>query len=284
MSSSRAITLAHAEEVLRAQEILTEVPEKRGVEIIVVEMDGSMIPVVEMKAPPADNQEKIDLRTTRKTNWKEARLCLAHPKDSVTPVYAATIGTPEQAGDQLLNCAIRAGLGTNTKVHGLGDGAPWIADQVALKFGLQANYTIDFYHVCDYLSAAGDVCAKQDKKLWMAEQQSRMKEGRCSEVLEILKPYLENESVKTKDAPVRSCHQYIENRPGQFEYQLALEAGLPIGSGEVEGGHRHVIQDRLKLSGAWWKMENAQSMLAMRVLRANGGWEEYWSNRPTNTA
>jgi hypothetical protein len=31
---------------------------------------------------------------------------------------------------------------------------------------------------------------------------------------------------------------------------------LPIGSGEIESGHRYVFQNRLKISGAWWKMEN----------------------------
>ena len=283
MSSSRVITLNHAREVFKAQEIRRDIPESPGVEVLIAEMDGSMIPVVEMSAP-ADRDEKTDLRTTRKVDWKEARLCLAHPKDSVTPVYGATIGTPEDAGDHLLNCAIRAGLGAHTKVHGVGDGATWIADQVSLKFGVQGKYLVDFYHVCDYLSAAGNVCAKQDKKSWMDEQKQRMKDGRCSEVLESIQPHLESESVSSKDAPVRACHRYFVNRPGQFDYRGAIDAGLPIGSGEIESGHRHVIQDRLKLSGAWWKHQNAESMLAMRVCRANADWEAYWGARADNAA
>jgi hypothetical protein len=40
----------------------------------------------------------------------------------------------------------------------------------------------------------------------------------------------------------------------------------------------YVFQNRLKISGAWWKMENLRKMIALRVLRANGGWEDYWSN------
>jgi predicted RecB family nuclease len=48
--------------------------------------------------------------------------------------------------------------------------------------------------------------------------------------------------------------------------------------GEIESGHRYVFQNRLKISGAWWKMENLRKMIALRVLRANGGWEDYWSN------
>lgn len=282
-SSSRVITLSYAEEVFKTQEIRRDIPESPGVEVLIAEMDGSMIPIVETSVP-VDRGEKTDLRTSRKLDWKEARLCLAHPKDSVTPVYGATIGTPDEAGDQLLNCAIRAGLGANTKVHGLGDGVPWIADQVSLKFGLQGSYLIDFYHVCDYLSAAGDVWAKGDKNSWIDEQKQHMKAGCSSEVLEILQPHLESESVKNKDAPVRACHRYITNCPGQFNYKCAIEGGLPIGSGEVEGGHRHVIQDRLKLSGAWWKLKNAQFMLAMRVLKANGDWDVYWSSQTDKAA
>jgi hypothetical protein len=48
-------------------------------------------------------------------------------------------------------------------------------------------------------------------------------------------------------------------------------------TGEVEGGHRRAIQKRLKLSGAWWKEENAEKMLALRVIRANDEWQSYWS-------
>lgn len=276
-SSSRVITLSHAEKVLKTQEIETDIPGRGGVGILIAEMDGSMIPIVETNAFVADNGEKPDLRTVRKLEWKEARLCLVHPQDSVTPVYGATIGTPEESGNQLLNCAIRAGLGTDTKIHGVGDGAPWIADQFSLKFGFQGAYLVDFYHVCDYLSAAGQICAQQEKKSWMEEQKQRLKGGRTSEVLEDLKPHLEGESVKSKDAPVRACYRYIDNRPGQFEYKSAIAAGLPIGSGEVESGHRYIIQNRLKLAGAWWKIENARSMLAIRVIRANGNWETYWN-------
>ncbi len=58
------------------------------------------------------------------------------------------------------------------------------------------------------------------------------------------------------------------------------EKGLPIGSGEIESAHRYVIQERLKLPGAWWKAENVDSMLALRVVRANDQWDEYWDNLP----
>ena len=72
-------------------------------------------------------------------------------------------------------------------------------------------------------------------------------------------------------AAIKLYEQAVQN-------QGALEAGLPIGSGEVESGNRSVIQARLKRSGAWWKEENAEEMLALRTLRASGQWESYWAD------
>jgi len=68
------------------------------------------------------------------------------------------------------------------------------------------------------------------------------------------------------------------NRSGQFNYPDAIERGLPIGSGKVESGHRHVIQERLKISDAWWKTENVGKRLALRTTRANGNWNDYWAS------
>jgi hypothetical protein len=53
---------------------------------------------------------------------------------------------------------------------------------------------------------------------------------------------------------------------------------LPIGSGEIESGHRYGFQNRLNIAGGWWEMENLKNMIALRVLRANLGWEDYCSN------
>lgn len=274
------ITEKHGEKVAVLQEHLHEIPEIKGAECVVAEMDGSMIPLV---TTGQSDSGCHDRRKDRRLEWKEARLTLAHPKGSVSPVYGVTLGGPDEAGDVLLDCAIRAGLGVETQVHCVGDGAPWIADQVSRVFGLQADYLIDFYHMCEYLAAAAPVCAPEAKKEWIEQQQMNMKDNQVGRVLETLEKHMEPEAAE-KESPVRKCHQYIKNRPNQFDYKGALDADLPIGSGEVEGGHRYVIQDRLKRPGAWWKRENANSMLALRVLRANDGWDAYWNSKIQHAA
>ena len=46
----------------------------------------------------------------------------------------------------------------------------------------------------------------------------------------------------------------------------------------IAGAHRHVLQKRLKLSGAWWKKRNLKHMVALRILRANKQWDHYWND------
>ena len=60
----------------------------------------------------------------------------------------------------------------------------------------------------------------------------------------------EPDSIPNEQAPVRACQRTIAHRPGQFAYVAAIAAHRPMGSGEVESAHRHVIQKRLELPGA----------------------------------
>ncbi|MFI3135227.1 MAG: UPF0236 family protein [Methylococcaceae bacterium] len=220
-----------------------------------------------------------DKRKNKKLQWSEARLALVHEQGSVTPKFEATFGgSVDDAGLALLNCAIAAGFGTNTHVHGVGDGAPWIADQTKAKFGAQSSYLVDFFHVCEYLAAASKTCAPDNHKVWTETQKNLLKKNDHTIVIKHLAEYLEAEDVQSEKAPVRACYRYLSNRIDQLDYKGALEKGLPIGSGEIESAHRYVIQQRLKLAGAWWKAANVQPMLALRVVRANGDWEKYWGN------
>ena len=61
------------------RKVQTDIPEKPGLEVLIAEIDGCMVPIVETAAA-IDSSEKIDRRKSRKVEWKEARLCLAHPQ------------------------------------------------------------------------------------------------------------------------------------------------------------------------------------------------------------
>jgi hypothetical protein len=161
-------------------------------------------------------------------------------------------------------------------VHCVGDAAAWIINQVEQCFGEQASYLVDFFHVSEYLSEAAEEIAGEKKREWLKRQQEKMKQNRTSEVIERLREGASKQKKEESESAVQVCRRYLTNHEQYLDYKRAIEKGLPIGSGEIEGGHRWVIQKRLKLSGAWWKEENAEKMLALRVVRANNEWQPYW--------
>jgi hypothetical protein len=274
-SSVRGRTLAHAKAIGAVEH---EAPKRPG-ETLVTEMDGTMLPIVETKTGPG-----LDGRKGKQLSWREARLCFARPLDAVDAVYGATLGTVQIAGLLWQQVARAAGLSSQTLVHGLGDGAPWIVSTFQEQFGAgkdsRATYTIDFHHVSDYLAAAALVLAPERNKDWLHEQQELLLQNEVSHVLNTLA--LKREPAEQKEAPVRSAHGYISQRQYYMDYAGARAAGLPIGSGEVESGHKHVLQKRLKIAGAWWRERNAEVMLHLRTVRANGDWGKYWAEVAKN--
>ena len=279
-STIQRITFGHAQALFEAGQARGDFPETPGLcKEIIAETDGGMIPIV------VPDTSQTDKRKGKTLLWREAKISLAHAKGRVTPVYAATIeGGVEGAGRQLLACTVRVGFGVGSHVHVVGDGAPWIVGQVALQFGTQGSYLIDFYHACEYLcdAAKGLTSDPAAQAAWIEAQKDALKTGRLDSTLQALARHLEPPEVADDRAPVRRCHRYLSQRRDQLNYQDALARDLPIGSGEIESAHRYIAQQRLKRPGAWWLVEHAEYMLALRVTRRNGDWEGYWAKLGKN--
>lgn len=272
-SAVASITENHAMQMLNNQEISNELSDDTGVDIIVAETDGTMVPIVEI-----DSSKTGDKRKTRSVKWKEARLCIVRVWNTVSPLFRATMGSVDDVGDLLLDAAIEAGMGSKTRIHGVGDGAKWIRDQFERVFSKHASYLLDFYHVCEYLSSAAKSAFPDCDKEWYARNKKRLKRNQHKAVLKDLANHVEATSLPNEQAPVRACYRYLSSRQDQLDYEGARAAGLPIGSGEIESSHRFVIQKRLKIPGAWWTEENAAGMIALRVVRCNGKWDHYWKD------
>lgn len=270
-STVRKITERHGAQMRAQQDQELELGPMPGCPQQIGEIDGSMVPIVTSDPAAGDKRKQKTLQ------WQEARLVMVHAHGSVTPKFAATFGRRvEESGQALRACAMAAGFGPNTQLHGIGDGAPWIAEQFTTTFGPQASYLVDFYHVCDYLAEAAPICAPTTPHAWLETQKQQLKNNAVAEVLTQLREYVEAEEIENDHAPVRACVRYLSNRLSHLDYQGALAKGLPIGSGEIESAHRYVIQQRLKLPGAWWKADQVEPMLALRVVRANEDWDKYW--------
>jgi hypothetical protein len=260
----RRHTLRHGKAIASLSDEAVNRPAKQ----LLTQMDGSMIPVME----PGRG---ADRRKAKQLYWREVRLCLARAADREQACYGATLGSSEVAGWLWQQVAQMAGLTEQSKVHGVGDGAPWIVEKFTDYFGDQGTYLIDFWHVSEYLGAAAEKIARPGKAVaWRHRQQGRLLENKVPQVLRSLREHCEPE--ESDEAPVRAAWAYITERAKHLDYAGSRKQRLPIGSGEVEGAHRHVIQERLKLSGCWWKETNASCMLNLRTARANDLWAKYW--------
>jgi len=270
-SAVRSVTLEHAQ---RAREQLEKeyaqsfrVLPNVGAEQVIAQTDGTMICTVE----PGKRKGK------RPRDWKEMRLVGAQAKDSATTTYGATFGNVEGVGRRLGHCTREAGWGLNSQIHAVGDGAEWIRLQCGEVFGKQGTFLCDFFHVSEYLAAAAEGSQGGKADQWRRTQQKRLKRGALKKVIETLAEHLESEGTPEEESPVRNAHRYLTNRTDCLDYPKAIELGLPIGSGMIESGHRHVLQARLKKAGAAWLRGHADQIAHLRVLRANRQWESLWN-------
>jgi len=270
-SAVREATLENAQ---RAQQILEKEYDesfralpKVGAEYVVAEADGSMVCTVGSGTG----------KGKRPREWKEIRLAAAQAQGSTETVYAATFGEVGQLGRRWGHCARRAGRGLNSQVHAVGDGAEWIRLQTQEVFGSSGTFLCDFYHVSEYLAEAAPTCRAKAPDQWRRTQQKRLTRGALNKVIDALSEHLEAPDTPEELAPVTNAHRYVTNRTDCLDYPRALRLDLPIGSGMIESGHRHVLQARLKKAGAAWLLPNADSIANLRVLRANGQWLTLWN-------
>ena len=270
-SAVRAATLQHAQ---RARQQLEEEYRKpfrtlpaMGAAQVIAQADGTLLRTV-APGPRAGPKPR---------EWKEIRLTAAQALGKVETFYAATFGSIQEVGRRWGHCARAAGWGLNSQVHALGDGAEWIRLQTAEVFGKQGTFTCDFFHVSEYLGDAAVGCRARAPDQWRRTQQARLKRGAAEKVIQTLAEHLEPEGTPEEETPVRNGHRYLSNRIDCLDYPRALRLGLPIGSGLIESGHRHVLQARLKKAGAAWRIDHADQIANLRVLRANGQWLNLWN-------
>lgn len=269
-SQVRIITCRHGARMEDETHLAVRMPDE-GVSQMIGQADGTMIPIVHIKPGGGDGRKRREL------SWREAKLSMVRVAGKQRGRYGASLGSVAEVGQLWRKTAIEAGMGANTKLHCVGDGALWIVGQVAEQFGHQASYLVDFYHVSEYLAEAGaGMVAKDQVKDWLKLQQRRLKANQVEEVTNELKSQSEPTEIADEEAVIRKCIKYVENKRNNLDYKGAIAAGLPIGSGEIESGHRTVVQARLKKAGAWWREETAEKMLALRTCRANEEWGSYW--------
>jgi hypothetical protein len=156
-----------------------------------------------------------------------------------------------------------------------------IQDQAARR-GVAVTIVIDFIHVLEYLwDAAWCFHPPRDPAIeaWVTAQGLDILHGRVPAVIARIQdlaaahpPRPGSEHAKI----IRKTLSYLGNKQPYLDYPRALANGWPIATGVIEGACRHLVGDRMGITGARWSTDGAQAILWLRAIRANGDLDAYW--------
>ena len=253
-----------------------------------VEFDGGMIPVATLEPIPTPAGQEPELTKVRglpkrrkDCRWEEAKLGLVQvPGEAEGRLYSVR-PTAELDGSfqDLFALACIRGWTEETQVRGLADGAKHIRPRMADAFhACPFRFILDRPHAKEHLAEAGGELEKlggQPKDIWAAAALEKLEDGRALEVVAELR----TASMRADNDTLRREADYFERNRDAVAYKLYREQGWSTASSEVESGHRSVIQVRLKLAGTWWHPDNVPNILALRMIKANGWWDEYWQQQ-----
>lgn len=246
---------------------------RRGASELLVEMDGCEIRTVKCESI-RDTETKEIIRRVRELEWREVRVGLAGRLESARRTYVARLGSYAEVGQELFRAAIIEGLSPLTKVIGVADGGHGLREELELHFP-NLQFILDKTHLVSHLYETGEALQYEGRKRerWVRKKVEQISAGKVRNVVGELR------------GKEKSCERagrlraYLERFQDAVCYDRFKAAGYPIGSGEVESAHRYIPQKRLKIPGASWKPETINKMLALRFIRANGWWAEFWQQR-----
>jgi hypothetical protein len=151
----------------------------------------------------------------------------------------------------------------------------------AAKRAVEVTVVLDLIHVLEYLWKAawcffeqGD----QQAEKWVAERALSILSGNSSDVAAGIRRTCTLRHLSQKERlRADKCADYLIAKRSLLHYDDYLSAGFPISTGVVEGACRHLINDRLDITGARWSVAGAEAVLRLRSLRSSGDFDAYWN-------
>lgn len=146
--------------------------------------------------------------------------------------------------------------------------------------GVKLTVLCDFVHVLEYLWGAtwsfhreGDPAAEE----WVRRHAEAVLEGKARTVAANIRREATGTGLPaSKRKGADDCARYLTNKAPYLDYPTALKRGWPIATGVIEGACRHLVKDRMDLTGARWGLNGAEAILKLRAIRENGDFGEYW--------
>ena len=151
----------------------------------------------------------------------------------------------------------------------------------ARKRKITIPIVVDFIHVLEYLwsgcwcfFAEGDPAAER----WVSDKARQVLDGRAGIVAAAIRrkaTTLGLDANQRKNAD--RCADYLLAKRPYLDYPTALTTGSPIATGVIEGACRHLVKDRMDITGARWGLAGAEAILTLRALISNGDFDQYWT-------
>jgi len=150
----------------------------------------------------------------------------------------------------------------------------------AASRGITVTIVIDFIHVLEYLWKAawsffdkGEPAAEE----WVAAQARKVLHGDARQVAAGIRRRATTYGYSLAErGGADECARYLDNKNAYLDYATALRKGWPIATGIIEGACRHIVKDRMDITGARWGLEGAEAILKLRALIASGDFDAYW--------
>jgi hypothetical protein len=150
----------------------------------------------------------------------------------------------------------------------------------AARRGVTVTIIIDLIHVLEYLWKAawsffdkGEPAAEE----WVADQALKILRGKARQVVAGIRRRATSYGYRGPErAGADECARYLTAKARHLDYPAALQKGWPIATGIIEGACRHIVKDRMDITGARWGLAGAEAILRLRALTANGDFEPYW--------
>jgi hypothetical protein len=175
----------------------------------------------------------------------------------------------------------RVDLAREPVVGVIADGARWIWDQAARRLPRHnAEWCVDVYHVSQHLHACGRAIHGEGSAARSWADERLMTALACNGVGLIDR--LEQERRAADPDAARAIDRllgYLGDNRDSLWYAQRLAAGLPIGSGLIEGACKNTIAARLKANSARWRVRRVERIGALRCLDSSDQWTDYWAAR-----
>ncbi|MEV7394728.1 ISKra4 family transposase [Streptomyces sp. NPDC091215] len=163
------------------------------------------------------------------------------------------------------------------------DGAHHQIDLVqaeADRRGIKVHILIDIVHVSEYVWGAAH-CFHQpgtpECEAWVAGHLTTILHGQAARAVAEITAQADRGGLRgTGREGADACIRYLTGHADRLHYDTALASGWPIATGAIEGACRHVIADRLAITGSRWGLAGSEAVLKLRALKENGDFEEYW--------